>query len=265
MLEKQFVTFITPDTINDQREKTPIMPLVPGSTGLEFYTPDAFTDSNAQGVTVSIMSPDLTYTFMTNTISSPTDNHITIGAETGGLFTEAAILATMGYGTAFRFYYSYKKAMSPYASVDKVSQVFCLADNRRRKLALLRYRCGTETGGIPYQNGQYVSAWMPIWLDKPQLKQESEIYTRLDGSTAVLFATATKEYEAQTDYLPYEWHDKIVNALMSDEVFINGEALQKSDDYDIKWENTETRMNRIRLAKAEWKMKACTLTRNTNL
>lgn len=261
MLEQQFIQFTT-----DKQEGTPILPFVPGMTGLEFYTPDPLIDNNGQGVTISLITPDGTAEYA-STVVQPTSRHVTIGADSTGLFPKAALLSTMGYGSVFRIKYRYQKTSgpaSPLIVVQKFSQILVMTENKGNRLALLRYRCGNTTGGIPYLNGEYVSAWMPIWLDKPQFKQSSEIYTRLDGSNAVLYATTTKEYEAQTDYLPLEWHEKIVNALMSDNVTINGEELQKSEDYEIKWEQTQTIRNKIKLAKATWKMKACTLTRNTN-
>ena len=258
MLEQQFVTFAA---IIDQQDRRPILPVVAGETGLEFYTPDALTDAGNFGVRLAIVTPSDNYTIASVT-GTRTDNHVTIFAETGGDFTASHILGLMAPGTPFRVKYSY--ADTDGAQHVAYSQIMMLRDNTDGALKLLRYRCTTTTGGIPYLTGQYVSVWMPIWLDGEQFKQDSEEYVKLDGSVAVLYATKTKEYEAETDYMPLEMHEKMVTALMSDEVYIDGERLQKSEDYEIDWENVQTIHNRIKHAKATWKMKACTLVRNTN-
>ena len=105
---------------------------------------------------------------------------------------------------------------------------------------------------------------MPIRLHSPQFKQEDKIYTKRNGEQVVLYANITKEYEGETDYIPMEWHEKILVALSCDEVYINGERVTKSGSYDIDHENYTTSDCGIKLLRATFKVTTNVTQRNSN-
>lgn len=144
------------------------------------------------------------------------------------------------------------------------SNLLCRCENEDNQLSLLEYTCGTETFGIPFLHNKPIRQWLPILLDNPKPTQNEEIYEKLSGERVVLFAAINKEYEAQTDYIPYEWHERIVIALSCDKVKINSEILTKSDKYEVDWQNTTKTDCGLKLMRATWKMAANITSRNTN-
>lgn len=105
---------------------------------------------------------------------------------------------------------------------------------------------------------------LPIRISKPQYKQTDKIYENRNGEQIVLYATINKEYEGETDYIPEEWHEKIVTALSCDEVYINGERVTKSDSYEIDQDNYTYSDCGIRLTRATFKVKTNVTQRNSN-
>jgi hypothetical protein len=144
------------------------------------------------------------------------------------------------------------------------SNLLCACENDDKQLSLLSYECGTETFGIPFVKGKPIRQWLPILLDNPKPTQNEEIYEKLSGERVVMFATINKEYEAETDYIPYDWHERIVIALSCDEVKVNAERLTKSDKYDVDWQNITKTDCGLKLMRATWKMVANVTSRNTN-
>ena len=130
--------------------------------------------------------------------------------------------------------------------------------------AKVEYECSTPTFDMPFEIGRRVRQSLPIWLNKPQFQQNDEIYKKLDGEQIVLYATVNREVEAQTDYLPEWWHQRIILALSCDRVYINGERLTKSDNYEIDWDNHMTDDDGRWRAKAKWKMTGNITSRNSN-
>lgn len=137
-------------------------------------------------------------------------------------------------------------------------------ENTNGELALVEYTCGGETFGIPFSTISPVRQWLPIWLDSPKPTQEDEVYEKLSGERVVLFAAINKEYEAQTDYIPYEWHERMVIALSCDRVVINGEQLTKSEKYELDWSNVSKIDCGTKTIRATWKMVANVTSRNSN-
>lgn len=258
MRENQFVKFSP--SIDLQDNELP-MPVVPGETGLEFYSPLTGVTPTPpfQQITIALVTADGGQTLYSEAVNY-TNDHLALFGDTTTI-PAATLLELMPYnGLLFRIKLT-KVALG--VTYTQYSNVLVVQQNQDKELALLRYRCGETTAGFPFKNGEWVSAWMPIWLDQMQYRQEDETYTRLDGSVAVLYATRTKEYEAETDYIPEEWHEKILTALMSDDVTINGQGLQKSADYELQWDSVlKTRHHKC--VKATWKMIERTLTRNSN-
>lgn len=137
-------------------------------------------------------------------------------------------------------------------------------ENPNGEFALLSYTCDTTTFDLPFTSARPIRQWLPIWLNKPKYNQKDEIYEKLSGERVVLFATINKELNAQTDYIPDEWHSRIVLALSCDNVKVNGVRLTKSDNYDIDWDNHTESDCGVWLARATWKMVANVTSRNSN-
>lgn len=143
-------------------------------------------------------------------------------------------------------------------------------------LSALRYYCNEPQFGLPFfakevqvGNRKIYTKFgaqlaLPIRISKPQYKQTDKIYENRNGEQIVLYATINKEYEGETDYIPEEWHEKIVTALSCDEVYINGERVTKSDSYEIDQDNYTYSDCGIRLTRATFKVKTNVTQRNSN-
>lgn len=137
--------------------------------------------------------------------------------------------------------------------------------NNTEGLAKLSYRCDADAFGFPFSSIiAPIVSWLPINLKNPQLKQEDKTYVKRTGEVVVLMAKYYKEWEAESEYLSEEMHDKIVAALSCDYVEIDDVRLTKSDSYEIDWGNTIKKACGQKLAKATWKMRANVTERNSN-
>lgn len=137
-------------------------------------------------------------------------------------------------------------------------------ENPEGLLAMIEYTCGTETFGLPFTTSRPIRQWLPIMVKDPQPEQKDEVYEKLSGERVVMYATINEKYSCETDYIPYEWHKRIVMALSCDIVKINGTRLTKSESYEIDWENKIKLECGEKLTKAEWKMVANITSRNSN-
>lgn len=135
-------------------------------------------------------------------------------------------------------------------------------------LSDLRYCCSEPQFGLPFFKRNNIKSEeevvLPIHLSKPQFKQTDKIYETRNGEQIVLYATINKEYSGETDYIPEEWHERIVTALSCDEVYINGERVTKSDSYEIDQDNCTYSECGIRLTRATFKVKTNVTQRNSN-
>ncbi len=136
-------------------------------------------------------------------------------------------------------------------------------------LSELIYGCHETQFGLPFFDDSNVEEYklciaLPVRISKPQYKQTDKIYENRNGEQIVLYATINKEYEGETDYIPEEWHEKIVTALSCDEVYINGERVTKSDSYEIDQDNYTYSDCGIRLTRATFKVKTNVTQRNSN-
>lgn len=255
MIEQQFIQFSA--TVEPQT--SPLIPVVLDGRGIEFFVPDNLRQTPR--ATFSIVDPTGTTEYGSKTKLSPAQNVKLFGQD--GEYTDTWATEHLSIHTAFRFKYSYTISGVP---KDMYSNVMMIAANSRGELKHLRYKCNEPMGGFPFNGSTYASAYVPIQLRFPNWQQDEEVYTKLNGEKVVLASTKTKEYEAATDYIPEEWHDKILTALMCDEVYLDGERFHKSEKYNVNWEESiiQTKRKNERLARAEFKMIACTLTRNTN-
>lgn len=82
---------------------------------------------------------------------------------------------------------------------------------------------------------------LPIMFSKPQFPTERNIFRLADGSSKVQSTIIKNTYEGKTDYLPEDWHKKIIVALSHDEVTVEGERLLSNvvmaGDYSISWDD----------------------------
>lgn len=137
-------------------------------------------------------------------------------------------------------------------------------------VSIVKYLCKDRAFGFMFgqndDNGEYfyLQQSIPIKLFAPQFKQEDKIYTKRNGEQVVLFASITKEYDGETDYIPMEWHEKILIALSCDEVYINGERVTKSNTYDIDHDNCTYSDCGIKLMRATFKVTTNVTQRNSN-
>lgn len=137
-------------------------------------------------------------------------------------------------------------------------------------ISVLEYRCKEPAFGFPFGNdidtgvALTMRNELPIKLYSPQFKQEDKIYTKRNGEQVVLFANITKEYEGETDYIPMEWHEKILMALSCDDVYINGERVTKSGNYEIDHDNCTYSDCGIKLLRATFKVTTNVTQRNSN-
>ena len=137
-------------------------------------------------------------------------------------------------------------------------------ENNDGLLSLIDYTCGTETFDLPFTNDKPIKMWLPIMVDNPTPEQKDEIYEKLNGERVVMYATINEKYECESDYIPYDWHKRIVIALSCDCVKINGTKLTKSESYDIDWDNYSKLDCGTKITKASWKMVANITSRNSN-
>jgi hypothetical protein len=135
---------------------------------------------------------------------------------------------------------------------------------------VVRYACKEDVFGFPFTmkdtegNNTYVQYLMPIRLYNPQYKQEDKVYTKRNGEQVVLFASITKEYEGETEYIPMEWHEKILMALSCDEVYMDGERVTKNNTYEIDHDNCTYSDCGIKLMRATFKVTTNVTQRNSN-
>ena len=128
--------------------------------------------------------------------------------------------------------------------------------------SLLEYDNNTDAFG--FKSGFPTKIVLPFMIKYPQFNQEDKIYIDSNGVRHVIFATISKEYELETNYIPIEWHEKLLIALSCDIVKINNELLTKSASYEIDYENELITDCGVKTYKATCKMAANQQKRNNN-
>ena len=114
-----------------------------------------------------------------------------------------------------------------------------------------------------------VSYWLPARLKNPQFKQTDSRYTKRDGTSVLLAAEFNEEYEVETDYIPYEWHKKIMRFLLCEDISVfnpednSNKAIFKTDNYQINWDNTIITDCGERLVQASFKVQVQGVDRNS--
>ena len=131
-----------------------------------------------------------------------------------------------------------------------------------KQYTFLEYKCNEPAFGFAFSGK--VGVWLPILRTAPQYSQSDKTYTKLDGGVVTLFSQARKEWDCETEYLPEEWHDKIMVALMCDEVYMDGERVFKSSQYEVDWEAYDTLDDGTKIAKASFNVQSNMVSRNSN-
>ena len=179
--------------------------------------------------------------------------------EFGTLFTESELQGVLDDGELFRFGYIVTGGATPDMLSVPLVKVADMKD-----MSVIKYRCNEDAFGFPFSVGGYVCAALPILLSAPGYSQSDETYTKLDGEIVTLFSQARKEWSGETEYLPEELHDKIMVALMCDEVFINERKVVKSGQYSVDWKNYDKLPNGVKTAKATFTVEENMVSRNSN-
>ena len=118
--------------------------------------------------------------------------------------------------------------------------------------SLLSYRCDENSFGFYYYidedgenalEGIYNRVRLPFHLTAPQFPTTRKVFVKSDGKRKKLSSRIATEYEANTDYMPKDWHEKLVIALEHDEVLITNidsgfteQGFSQEGPYDIDWQ-----------------------------
>lgn len=98
---------------------------------------------------------------------------------------------------------------------------------------LIEYWCDKPEFGFPYEQGKPNRIRIPAVLEQPSWVDEDEKYTDSNGRTRILYKEARKKYIFKTDYLPYNWHDKIKIIFMHDLVTIDDKEFDEVGTYSL--------------------------------
>lgn len=272
MIQQQFITFtrLLNGDISTMKDYSPggiVLP-VPDESPVAFFV-DIDNPQNILSPTLHVVSPDLSedylqipQEFLYRTMDEDQTEEIDIYMN----IDDNTFIGVVAPNECFRF--MLKNDGVPIA----YSNLLRRFDDRDNYLSVLSYRCKEPQFGFPFGGATDGNRWvptniivpLPIRLSKPQFKQTDKIYEKLNGEQVVLYATINKEYEGETDYIPEEWHEKIVTALSCDEVYINNERVTKSDSYEIDQDNYTYSDCGQRLVRATFKVKTNVTQRNSN-
>ena len=124
--------------------------------------------------------------------------------------------------------------MNPY-----YSNLFTYIGCKEGETSVLKYRCDTDEFDFHYSLGDdlFNKIRLPLRIFNAQYPQEDEVYITREGKRKVMFAKVDKEWELETDYLPEEWHEKIIVALSHDVVYIDDERVQRTEPYQLDWDS----------------------------
>lgn len=201
-----------------------------------------------------------------SSVSFVTENNSSLPINNSGVFRSgnyftlhgvAFTLLTVGtcfyikLNTNLGFRYSTKLHISSPADSDKFS--------------IIEYRCNEDAFGFSYASNEFYNIiCLPVRLHKAQFPQADKIYQKLNGERKVLFSKIDKEYELETDYMPIDWHEKMIVALSHDHVKVNSNTLTKTSDYQIDYENEEITNTGVLLVKGNCKVSTNLTLHNSN-
>lgn len=237
MLENQFIQF---GVINPQDNSI----VIPTYNGLQTTF---FVDMNKGILGIDIVTTDGSITIKNKAVTGTADG-----------WCDLYNLNDLAIGDCYRLKVNMSDGTSVYSNILR-------REDANKQLSVIEYCCKEPAFGFPFSGRKrFVQQLMPINLHSPQYKQEDKVYTKLNGEQIVLYANITKEYEGETDYIPMEWHEKILIALSCDYVYINGERVTKSGNYEIDHDNCTYSDCGIKLMRATFKVTTNVTQRNSN-
>lgn len=81
---------------------------------------------------------------------------------------------------------------------------------------------------------------LPFYITQPQFTVDEEVYVKANGTRRILRSIVSKEWQAKTDYIPAEWHERFAIALRHDSVQVEGHNVQAgiriNGSYEIEWQ-----------------------------
>jgi len=131
--------------------------------------------------------------------------------------------------------------------------------------SLLKYSCNEAQFGFDYDIADsFNQLRLPIRLYNAQYPQKENVYIDSIGSRHVLYSKIDIEQLLETEYIPQSWHEKLIIALAHDNVWIDGVAMTKSNEYEIEWDEYIDTDCGDRLTKGSTKMQQNKTYRNSN-
>lgn len=80
---------------------------------------------------------------------------------------------------------------------------------------------------------------LPFKLTRAQFPEERSSFRKANGEVKTLSVVIRKQYEGETDFLPENWHQRLVIALGHDNIRYEGEKfigdIAKDGEYNISW------------------------------
>lgn len=151
-----------------------------------------------------------------------------------------------------------------YSGVYLHSNLFRYISDTTESTAL-KYVCNEFQFNFDYSiSGSSNRVRLPIIIKHPQFPQDDIVYTDANGVSRLISSKIDKEYTLETEYMPEDWHEKLVIALAHDEVYFDNVRLQKSAEYEINYDEYDELPCGTRLYKASAKIKKNTTIRNNN-
>lgn len=99
------------------------------------------------------------------------------------------------------------------------------------------------TNGNPNTlNGLYNRVRLPLYLNQPQFPVKRNVFTLSNGMQKKLSSRIEKEWNVETDYMPKEWHEKLVIALEHDHIGMQNvnsntfSEFMNESNYEINWQ-----------------------------
>lgn len=115
----------------------------------------------------------------------------------------------------------------------------------------IRYRSNENSMGFFYRSinnlnvnilSQFSNALrLRFYLKAPQFETKQTVFTLSNGNKKKLAARVEKEWSAVVDWMPQEWHERLVLATEHDQFVVEAQQLSgnmmKEGGYEINWED----------------------------
>ncbi len=186
-----------------------------------------------------------------------TDEGCDLVFENGDFTIYTPTLDSLNIGDCFRF-------RVVRGQVFYFSQIFRVVPDDD-ETCKIEYWCDENTFGFPYEeNGFRNSVFLPLMLHSVQYPQKEKIYQKSNGEQVVLYAKIEEEWKLETEYIPLEWHRKLIMALSHDHVRINGKEVAKKEGYKIDYNNEIVSECGEKLYKGSCVVRGNSVERNSN-